>query len=68
MGSKILEVNYINKSFGDLKIVENFHYKFKKNERVGIVGKNGTGKTTFLKLITKEMRPDSGTVVSRWAL
>ncbi len=63
LGSKILEVNYINKSFGDLKIVEDFHYKFKKNERVGIVGKNGTGKTTFLKLITKQMRPDSGTVV-----
>jgi ATP-binding cassette subfamily F protein uup len=63
LGSKILEINYINKSFGDIKIVEDFHYKFKKNERVGIVGKNGTGKTTFLKLITKQMRPDSGTVV-----
>ena len=63
LGSKILEINYINKSFGDLKIIEDFHYKFKKNERVGIVGKNGTGKSTFLKLITKQMRPDSGTVV-----
>ncbi len=63
LGSKIVEVNYINKRFGELKIVEDFHYKFKKNERVGIVGKNGTGKTTFLKLITKQMRPDSGTVV-----
>ncbi len=63
LGSKIVELNYISKSFGELKIVENFHYKFKKNERVGIVGKNGTGKTTFLKLITKQMRPDSGTVV-----
>lgn len=63
LGSKIVELNYISKSFGELKIVETFHYKFKKNERVGIVGKNGTGKTTFLKLITKQMRPDSGTVV-----
>lgn len=63
LGSKILELNYISKSFDDLKIVENFHYKFKKNERVGIVGKNGTGKTTFLNLITQQMRPDSGTVV-----
>jgi len=63
LGSKIVEVNYINKNFGDLKIVKDFHYKFKKNERVGIVGKNGTGKTTFLKLITKQMRPDNGTVV-----
>src|SRR5690606_9608776 len=40
LGSKIVELNYISKSFGELKIVENFHYKFKKNERVGIVGKN----------------------------
>jgi len=63
LGSKILEIQYISKSFGDLKILDNFHYKFNKNERVGIVGKNGTGKTTFLKLITKEIRPDSGKVV-----
>lgn len=63
LGSKILEVNYINKSFGDFKIIEDFHYKFKKKERVGIVGKNGVGKTTFLKLLTKEIRPDSGSVV-----
>lgn len=63
LGSKILEIKYMSKSFGDLKIIEDFHYKFKKNERVGIVGKNGTGKTTFLRMITKEIPPDSGKVV-----
>ena len=63
LGSKILEVNYVNKSFGDLLILKDFHYKFKRNERVGIVGKNGTGKTTFLRLITEEIKPDGGKVV-----
>lgn len=63
MGKKILEAHYISKSFDDLKIVENFDYKFKKKERVGIVGPNGVGKTTFLKLLTQEIRPDSGKVV-----
>ncbi len=63
MGSKILEAEYISKSYGDKKMVEDFHYKFKKGERVGIVGPNGVGKSTFLKLITKEIRPDSGNVV-----
>ncbi|RLA59544.1 MAG: ABC transporter ATP-binding protein [Epsilonproteobacteria bacterium] len=63
LGNKILELNYISKAYDDLNLIEDFHYKFKRNERVGIVGNNGTGKTTFLKLITKEIRPDSGTVV-----
>ncbi len=63
LGSKIVELNYISKQFGDFPIVRDFHYKFKKNERVGIVGKNGVGKTTFLRMLTKETRPDSGTVV-----
>lgn len=63
MGSKILEAHYISKSYGDLKIVEDFDYKFKKKERVGIVGPNGAGKSTLLKLLTKEIRPDSGKIV-----
>jgi len=63
LGNKILEINYISKSYGDLNLIKDFHYKFKRNERIGIVGNNGTGKTTFLRLITKEIRPDSGTVV-----
>lgn len=63
MGKKILELQYISKSYGDLKMVEEFDYKFKKGERVGIVGPNGVGKTTFLKILTKEIRPDAGKVV-----
>ncbi|MEM9990209.1 MAG: ABC-F family ATP-binding cassette domain-containing protein, partial [Bacteroidota bacterium] len=63
LGSKIVELHYVSKSFGKLQIVKDFDYKFRKNERVGIVGPNGVGKTTFLQLLTKEMRPDSGKVV-----
>ncbi|MEM1217256.1 MAG: ABC-F family ATP-binding cassette domain-containing protein [Bacteroidota bacterium] len=63
LGSKILEAHYVSKSYGDLKMVEEFDYKFRKNEKVGIVGRNGVGKTTFLRLLTKEIRPDSGKIV-----
>ena len=63
LGKKILEAHNVGKRFGELKIVEGFDYKFKKKERVGIVGPNGVGKTTFLKLLTKEIRPDTGKVV-----
>lgn len=63
LGKKILELHNVGKSFGDLKIVEGFNYKFKKRERVGIVGPNGVGKTTFLKILTKEIRTDTGKVV-----
>ncbi|HKK76196.1 MAG TPA: ABC-F family ATP-binding cassette domain-containing protein [Saprospiraceae bacterium] len=63
LGKKILELQYISKSFGDFKILKDFDYKFKKGERVGIVGPNGVGKTTFLKILTTEIRPDSGKVV-----
>ena len=64
LGGKILELHYISKAYGKLKIVDNFHYKFKKGERVGIVGKNGVGKSTFLHMLTGEERPDTGKVVS----
>ncbi|MEM1321973.1 MAG: ABC-F family ATP-binding cassette domain-containing protein [Bacteroidota bacterium] len=63
LGSKILEAEYISKAYGDLQIVKDFFYKFRKKERVGIVGPNGVGKTTFLRLLTKEIRPDGGKVV-----
>ncbi len=63
LGKKILELHNVSKSYEQFKIVENFSYKFKKNERVGIVGPNGVGKTTFLKVLTKELRPDTGKVV-----
>ncbi|MEM9884489.1 MAG: ABC-F family ATP-binding cassette domain-containing protein [Bacteroidota bacterium] len=63
LGSKIVELNDISKAYDDLKLIEGFTYKFNKNERVGIVGPNGVGKSTFLHLITKQIRPDSGKVV-----
>jgi len=63
LGKTILEAQYISKSFGDLKIVEDFDYKFRAGERVGIVGPNGVGKSTFINLLTKTIRPDSGKVV-----
>ncbi|WP_298328236.1 ABC-F family ATP-binding cassette domain-containing protein [uncultured Dokdonia sp.] len=63
MGSKILEFHKISKSFGDLKLLDQFEYVFKTGERVGIIGKNGTGKTTFLNMITGELAPDSGKVI-----
>lgn len=63
LGSKILEMHQISKTFGDKKILEPFTYKFKKGERIGIVGPNGTGKSTFLKLITQQIQPDSGKIV-----
>ena len=63
LGKKILEAHNISKRFDTLSIVEGFDYKFKKKERVGIVGPNGVGKSTFLKLLTKEIRPDTGKVV-----
>lgn len=63
LGKKILELQYISKNYDEKRMVYEFDYKFKKGERVGIVGPNGVGKTTFLKLLTKEIRPDSGKVV-----
>ena len=63
LGGKILEAHNISKSFDDLKIIENFSYKFKKGERVGVAGPNGVGKTTFIKLLTKELQVDAGKVV-----
>jgi ATP-binding cassette subfamily F protein uup len=63
LGSKILELLYINKSYGDLNLIEEFFYKFNKKDRVGIVGPNGIGKSTFLRIITGEERVDSGKVV-----
>jgi len=63
LGKKILECHNLGKTFEDKVIVDSFDYKFRKGERVGIVGPNGVGKTTFLKLLTKEERPTAGKIV-----
>lgn len=63
LGSKILELHQVSKKYGDKVIMEPFSYKFKRGERVGIIGPNGTGKSTFLKLITRHIAPDTGKIV-----
>ncbi|MDT8346580.1 MAG: ABC-F family ATP-binding cassette domain-containing protein, partial [Flavobacteriaceae bacterium] len=63
LGTKVIELHQLHKSFDDLKIIDNLSYKFLKGERLGIIGKNGTGKTTFLKLLAKQLSPDSGKIV-----
>lgn len=60
LGSKIFEAKYICKAYGDLKILDNYYYNFARYEKMGIVGKNGTGKSTFLKMLLGEVKPDSG--------
>jgi ATP-binding cassette subfamily F protein uup len=62
-GKKILELHGVSKSYDGEKFVDEFTYFFKKHDRVGVVGKNGVGKTTFLNVITDQIRPDSGEVV-----
>lgn len=63
MGSKIVELHNIHKTFQDKVILKGFNYNFGRGERVGIIGKNGTGKSTFLNILTQTMQPDSGKVV-----
>lgn len=63
MGSKVVEFHNVGKRFGDKVMLEGFNYKFKQKERIGIAGRNGVGKSTFLRLVTHEMRPDTGKVV-----
>ncbi len=63
MGSKILEFHKIAKSYPEKPIINEFSYVFKNQERVGIIGKNGVGKSTFLNMISGEIEPDKGKVV-----
>ena len=64
MGSKIIELHKISKKFTDQVILDNFSYDFQRGERVGIIGKNGTGKSTFLNLIAGTIPVDSGKVIT----
>ncbi|MFB9110955.1 ABC-F family ATP-binding cassette domain-containing protein [Flavobacterium gyeonganense] len=63
MGSKIIELHKLSKKFKDKVILDNFSFDFQRGERIGIIGKNGTGKSTFLNLLTGTIPPDSGRVV-----
>lgn len=63
LGSKVVEMHNVSKSWGEAKMVDRFDYTFRRGERVGIVGDNGTGKSTFLRLMTGELPPDTGKVV-----
>ncbi len=64
MGKKILELEDIQKKFDQKTVIEDFSYIFKKNEKAGIVGMNGTGKTTLLNIITQKLPPDKGKITT----
>lgn len=61
-GGKILELHDISKSFENKIVLENFNYVFKRGDRIGLAGRNGTGKSTFLNLLTADIQPDSGRI------
>ena len=63
LGGKILEMYNVNKRYGDLAVLRDFDYVFKRGERIGLIGKNGVGKSTFLNLITRSIAPDSGKII-----
>lgn len=63
LGSKIVELHKVSKSFKDRVILDKFDYNFQRGERIGIIGKNGTGKSTFLNILTGQMQPDGGKIV-----
>ena len=63
LGSKIVELHKVKKSFGDLKILNGYDYTFQKGEKIGVLGKNGTGKSTFLNMLTGSEKLDGGKIV-----
>jgi ABC transport system ATP-binding/permease protein len=62
LGNKIVEMENVSKGFPGVNLIDNFTYKFQRFEKAGIIGKNGSGKTTFLKLLTGSMQPDKGNI------
>lgn len=62
LGKKILELEHVYKSFDGLCVLKDFSYKFVRGEKIGIIGKNGVGKSTFLNIITQNLEPDSGQI------
>jgi len=63
LGSKMIEMYRVTKTFGNKVILQGFDYNFQRNDRIGIIGNNGTGKSTFLKLLTDTIKPDSGKII-----
>lgn len=63
LGKKIIELKQVSKAFGDMKILQDFSYKFRRYEKVGIIGRNGSGKSTFLNVLTSVIDTDSGDVI-----
>ena len=62
LGGKVVEMKKVYKSYDDKKILQGFDYNFKKGERIGIVGKNGSGKSTFINILQEITEPDSGKI------
>ena len=62
LGKKVIELSHVSKNFGDKKILDDFTYIFSKNDRVGIIGPNGVGKSTLINISTGKIAPDSGIV------
>ncbi len=62
LGKKIIEIKNVTKSFGDKKVIDNFEYAVARNDRIGVIGKNGLGKSTLINLINKTIEPDFGTI------
>ena len=63
LGGKILEMYNVSKSYDDVTVLRDFDYVFKRGERIGLIGKNGVGKSSFLNLITRQIVPDSGKII-----
>ena len=64
LGGKILEMHGVNKSLSGYRLLNDFEYVFKRGERIGLIGKNGVGKSTFLNLLTGTLQPDSGEIIT----
>jgi ABC transport system ATP-binding/permease protein len=62
LGSKIIELENISKGFGERELIKDFEYTFRRGDRIGVVGKNGMGKSTLLNMITGELQPDKGKI------
>lgn len=63
LGSKMIEMHKVSKAFKDTVILNQFDYNFQRNDRIGIIGKNGTGKSTLLNLLTNSIQPDTGKII-----